>query len=332
MRISSSIKIQRLILAVSLVLFGCKLWAWWLTHSAAILTDALESIVNVIAGFMGLYALRFAARPPDANHPYGHGKIEFVSAAIEGTLILAAGLLIIYQAVYQLLHPLPLKRLDIGMLLTGFAGIVNYLVGAFALRRGKKARSATLSAAGQHLRTDALSSALLVAGVALVYFTGLIWIDSLVALAFAAFIIRAGYKVIRTSVAGIMDETDEKLLHELVNLLEQNRKPVWIDLHNLRLIQYGHVLHVDAHLSLPWYLQVKDADDEIRALEDLTRQHFGGKVELFLHVDGCRYFQCHICAVQDCPVRAHPLNQLIPWNVTNVMRNVKHGKDDWEAR
>lgn len=312
---------------VSLVLFALKFWAWYLTDAAAILTDALESIVNVVAGAMGLYALHYAARPADANHPYGHGKIEYISAAIEGTLILAAGLLIIYQAVYQLINPIALEQLDLGMLLTGLTGLVNFLVGSFAQRQGKKDRSATLAAAGQHLKTDAYSSVLVVAGLALVYLTGQIWIDSAVALAFAVFIIFTGYRVLRSSLAGIMDETDAALLEELVTLLESNRKPVWIDLHNLRLIQYGNVLHVDAHLSLPWYLQIKDADDEIRALEDLTRNHFGGMVELFLHIDACRYFQCHICAVQDCPVRAAPLKQLIPWTVANVMRNRKHGKE-----
>lgn len=287
----------------------------------------MESIVNVVTGVVGLYALHIAARPADANHPYGHGKIEFVAAAIEGTLILAAGLLIIYEAIYQLLHPQPLHRLDTGMLLTGFTGLVNFVIGAYALRKSKDERSATLAAAGQHLKTDAFSSALVVAGVALVYVTGLLWIDSIVALLFAVFILITGYRVIRTSMAGIMDEADAVLLQNLVNLLEQNRRPVWIDLHNLRVIQYGQVLHVDAHLSLPWYLQVKDADEEIRALEDLTRSHFGGKVELFLHIDACRNFQCHICTVHDCPVRAQAFSHMVPWTVENVMRNVKHGKE-----
>lgn len=328
MQASQNIKLQRVILFVSLVLFACKLWAWWLTHAAAILTDALESIVNIIAGFMGLYALRYAARPPDANHPYGHGKIEYVSAAVEGTLIIAASLLITYQALAQLLHPVPLKSLDAGMLLTALTGVINYIVGAMAARKGQAGRSATLQAAGQHLKTDAYSSALVVAGVALVYFTDIAWIDSMVALGFAVFIFHAGYKVLRQSLAGILDEANEKILQELVDLLQQNRQDTWIDLHNLRLVQYGEILHVDAHLTLPWYLQVKDADDAIQALETLTSQHFGGLVELFLHIDGCRYFQCHICGVQDCPVRAEPQERQEVWTVPLVMRDQKHGKED----
>lgn len=326
MTASRPIRLQRLIAVISIVLFAGKLWAWQLTHSVAVLTDALESIVNVIAGFIGLYSVTLAARPRDANHPYGHGKIEYVSAAIEGTMIVAAGLVIIYESIKSLIHPVVLNKLDIGLILIGGAGVVNLLLGKLAKRTGAKERSATLTAAGSHLISDAWSTAAIVIGLTLVYFTEIIWIDSIVAMILALFILWSGLRVIRTSMAGIMDESDEKLLNQVVQILQTSRPPQWIDLHNLRVIQYGDVLHLDAHLTLPWYLQVKNADEEIQALEQLIRDHFGDKVELFVHIDGCQYYQCKLCSVPDCPVRAEPLRERLVWNSHNVLKDSKHGK------
>lgn len=311
---------------LSVVLFLAKISAWYLTHSVSVLTDALESTVNIIAGFIGLYSIMLAARPSDDNHPYGHGKIEFVSAGIEGALITAAGLFIIYEAVMNLIHPEPLKSLDWGILIVGITGIVNFIIGKRAKVVAKKERSATLDAAGSHLITDAWSTAGIVVGMVIVFITKWLWLDSVIALVFAFIIIRAGYKVMRKSLAGIMDEADLGLLKEVVSFLQENRKDQWIDLHNLRVIQYGEVMHLDAHLTLPWYYEVRQAEKEIHELEDLISGHFGGKVEMFVHVDACETYSCKLCCVKNCAVRQEKFSGQIPWTVENAAKDSKHGK------
>ena len=326
----SNVKLQRLIAIASSTLLIAKFAAYYLTHSVSILTDALESIVNVIAGFIGLYSLHVAAKPKDMDHPYGHGKAEFISAAVEGTLVLSAGLLIIYNAVKNLIYPVEIHQLDVGIYLVAGTAIVNWILGAVALSQGKRNNSMALIASGKHLQTDTYSTAAIIAGLILISVTHQLWIDGVVAIAFGLFIIYTGYKIIRTSLAGIMDEADMELLEKMVNLTEKNRKENWIDIHNLRVIKYGNVLHVDCHLTVPWYLNVNQAHEEIDELSKLIRNDFGETLELFVHSDGCIYFQCHICIKHDCPVRQHSFKKRIDWTLENALQNEKHSLKDLE--
>ena len=148
-----NIKVQQLVTVVAVILFVIKLLAWWMTGSVAILTDALESTVNVVAGFISLFSLFVAAKPRDEDHPYGHGKAEFVSATVEGRLITVAGLIIIYEAINNYIHPHPLKQLDYGILLVSITAIINYITGSYCIRVGKKNNSLALIASGKHCRT-----------------------------------------------------------------------------------------------------------------------------------------------------------------------------------
>jgi cation diffusion facilitator family transporter len=182
-----------------------------------------------------------------------------------------------------------------------------------------------LVASGKHLQTDTLTTIGVIAGLVLLYYTGYKWIDSAVALAFGVFIIFTGYRIVRSSIAGIMDEADVKLLTRMVEVLNENRRDNWVDMHNLRVIKYGSVLHLDCHLTVPWYLDVNQAHAEIDALAELVRKEFGETLELFVHSDGCLPFQCHICQKPDCPVRQHTFEHRITWTLENVLRNKKHG-------
>jgi cation diffusion facilitator family transporter len=301
-----------------------KVIAYYLTNSLAVLTDALESIVNVSAGFIGLYSLYISAKPRDADHPYGHGKAEFISAAIEGTMIGAAGAIILYKAVQHLINPVELKRIDYGILLVAATAVVNYIMGYFCLRTGRKNNSAALEASGRHLQTDTVSTVGIIAGLTLLYFTGYQWIDSAVAILFGTYIIIAGYRITRSSIAGIMDEADMKLLNRLVQVLNSNRRENWVDLHNLRVIKYGSVLHVDCHLTVPWYLNVHQAHGEIDALAQLIRREFGESLELFVHSDGCLPFSCRICSKEECVERKNNFEQRVTWTLENISRNKKH--------
>lgn len=319
-----NLQLQKVVALVGVVLFIAKLLAWYLTGSVAILTDALESTINVIAGFIGLYSLYLSSQPRDANHPYGHGKVEFVSAAIEGTLIAVAGGIIIYEAIINLGNPHAIGNLDYGIILVSATAAINFGVGAWALRRGKKNKSLALAASGKHLQSDTYSTLGIIVGLVLIWITKLPWLDSAVALVFATIIIYTGYKIIRGSLAGIMDEADKDLLAEVVAKLNAERQPKWIDLHNLRIIKYGGTLHLDCHMTVPWYLNVHEAHNEIDALATLVRTHFGDSLELFVHTDGCLDFSCAICQVGDCPVRKAAFVHRVEWNVGNISSNMKH--------
>src|SRR6478672_6529810 len=228
-----NLKVQKLVAGVSILLFLIKMLAWYLTNSVAILTDALESIVNIIAGLIGLYSLYVSAKPRDIDHPYGHGKVEFISAAIEGTLILVAGIFIIYEAINSLFHPQALKKLDWGIVLVAGAALVNYALGQYCVKVGKKNNSLALVASGKHLISDTYTTMGIVLGLIVLYFTEIHWLDSAMAILFSMIIIYTGYKIVRSSVAGIMDEADMQLLKDLVITLNENRTVNWIDLHNL---------------------------------------------------------------------------------------------------
>lgn len=319
-----NLKVQKLVVVVGLALFVLKIVAWYITSSVAILTDALESTVNVVASFIGLYSLILSAKPRDSEHPYGHGKVEFISAGIEGALISVAGLVIIYEAINNLRHPHEIGSLDYGILLVMLAAAVNYGVGFLAVKKGRKNSSLALIASGKHLQSDTYSSIGIIVGLAIMRFTGWAWVDSVVALVFAFVIIFTGLKIVRSSIAGIMDEVDDELLNKVVASLNEHRVENWIDIHNLRIIKYGSVLHLDFHLTVPWYLNVNQAHDEVDKIDQLVKEEFGESVEMFAHTDGCMDFSCPICSKADCPVRQADFVKKLAWTVENISPNQKH--------
>lgn len=298
--------------------------AYFYTHSLAILTDTLESIVNVVAGFIGLYSLYVAAKPKDIDHPYGHGKAEFVSAAMEGTLIFTAGCIIIYQTVKTFFVASTLNSLDKGLWLVAITAIINFIAGSICIKIGKQNNSLALLASGKHLQTDTYSTLVVILGLVLMLFTKIFWLDKVLALAISFVIMYNGYKIIRASLAGIMDEADMQLLRAIIKILNENRKENWIDLHNLRVIKYGSLLHIDCHLTIPWYFNVLEAHAEVDALTKLIKEKFGDTVELFVHTDACYESSCSICIKQQCDKRKRPFQQKIEWTLENVLLNKRH--------
>jgi cation diffusion facilitator family transporter len=315
---------QQLIFLVAFVLFLVKILAYLLTHSVAVLTDTLESVVNVIAGIIGLYSLYVASKPRDQDHPYGHGKAEFLSAAVQGVLIIIAGIIVIYEAIQGLIEPHQLAEIDYGILLMALTGVINFLVGYLSIKRGRKNNSAALVASGKLLYSDTYSTIGVIVGLGLIYATHFAWMDSAVALIIAVVIIYTGYGVLRSSIAGIMDEADEKLLGKLVESLNNGRRDNWIDLHNLRVIKYGNVLHIDCHLTVPWYLNIREAHEEVEALIKFTKMEFGDSVEMFVHTDPCLDFSCRICLKPNCQVRKNTFERKIEWTLQNVIADHKH--------
>ena len=346
-----NIRVQKWVAAVSLALLLVKLFAYYMTNSVSVLTDALESIVNVVAGFFGLYSLQLSSKPKDVEHPYGHGKIEFISAAVEGVMVSVAAVFILFESVKNIITPVPLQQLDTGILLIAGAGVINLLLGLWCTRTGKKNNSLpcrasnpslgctlnycsgkknnslALQASGKHLLSDTYTTAGIVAGLVLLFLTGIPWLDSAVAILFGCIIFYTGFRIVRASVAGIMDERDNELLRKMIVALDSERSKNWVDIHNIRIIKYGSTLHIDCHLTVPWYLNVHEAHEEIDKLGHLVRKEFGHAIELFVHSDGCLPISCAICIKDDCPVRHHPFQRRIKWTVQNMERDEKHQVD-----
>jgi len=174
------------------------------------------------------------------------------------------------------------------------------------------------------LQVDTYSTLAIIAGLGLMLLTHLFWLDKAIAFVMGTFIMYNGYKIIRSSLAGIMDEADMVLLEKFILILNEHRLPNWIDLHNLRVIKYGSLLHIDCHFTVPWYLNVHEAHSEIDALALLIKDQFGDRIELFVHTDGCLPYSCSICTKTDCSVRQQPMLQRLDWTLQNVISNKKH--------
>jgi cation diffusion facilitator family transporter len=311
-------------LGASIVLLVMKFTAFFLTQSTAILTDALESIVNVIASGFALYSLYLAGLPRDQNHPYGHGKVEYLSSGFEGALILSAGLLIIYEAVVSFLEPHPLSDLGWGMALVAFTTAANALLGYLLTQQGRRTDSLALLADGRHLLVDSVSSIVVIIGLLLVWLTGWTWIDRSLAFVLALFIIYNGWSLVRRSVGHLLDEVDSPTIDRGGSLLNTRRQRTWIDVHNLRVQKYGADLHIDCHLTLPYYWDLQKTHEEVHRFEETLQAGFSSEVEIFVHADPCLQECCHYCHVPDCPVRAHAFMRDVVWTPENLPLNQKH--------
>lgn len=301
-----------------------KFAAYFITSSNAILTDAAESIVNVLASSFAFYSIYLSAVPRDLNHPYGHGKIEFFSVFVEGFLILLAGVLIIFKSVYNLFYPQEITSLADGSLIIAATGLINFFLGTYLVRQGRKHHSLALLADGKHLKTDAYSSAALTAGLLLIYFTEIYFLDSMLSIALGLYIIFTGYKLIRKSAGGLMDESDFERIDEIIQILNNNRRDAWIDIHNFRTQRYGSEFHIDCHVTLPYYYDLNHVHEEISKIDTLVNQKEAVRTEFFIHADPCLPQCCHYCRMKDCPVRTEEKTIDIIWTLDNVTKNQKH--------
>jgi cation diffusion facilitator family transporter len=323
-QMQGNLKVQATAVIVGLVILLIKFSAWMITGSNAILSDALESIINVLAGSLAFVSIYYASQPRDDNHPYGHGKIEFVSSGFEGLLILIAGIIIIGKAIYNLIFPQELEELGLGMLLSGGAGLVNFILAVVLINRGKKTKSVAMEADGKHLMSDAYSTIGMLIGLLIVWLTNMVWLDNAVAIIFGALLLRIGYKVTKDALAGILDETDLALVDQFIAILERHRKPEWIDIHKFRIIKFGSVLHVDCHVTVPWYYTVQQAHQIVDEIEHFINHEMDQQVELFIHTDPCRPQACVLCSVENCAVRQHPFKERLSWNKDNVLHTERH--------
>ncbi len=323
--VRTKIRTMKWTLLLSFLLMSVKFYAYFLTHSVAILTDAMESIINVLAGGFALYCIIFASHPKDKQHPYGHGKIESLSAGFEGALIFLAGVSMIVKGALSIAHPPAIVALDEGIFLTAVAGAVNYLAGRHLVRKGEALHSDLMIADGKHLITDMVSSVGLIAGLAVIVLTKLMWLDGVMAVIFGALILRTGYLLIKESANTLLDKADEAKLHTLAKILSEARRDLWVDVHSLRVLKYGSHLHVDCHVTLPWYESLESMHGEIKAIEKIVRDRLQDEVEFFIHSDPCDpRISCPICPLSTCVHRKSPFVKRLEWTLENMLPDGKH--------
>jgi cation diffusion facilitator family transporter len=321
------IRAGRLAVVVGVAVFGGKLLAFALTGSNAIFADAMESTVNVVAAGMLLFALHLSAKPPDHDHPYGHGRVEFLSAALEGTAITVAAFLIMASALRDLLAGPQIQNLDLGAGLTVAFTVVNLLLGRHLVRVGERTRSMALVADGRHVMTDVWTSGGVVAGLGVVWLTGWVWADPLIAIVLAVNVVREGWVLLRNAVSGLMDQVDVETLDHVVRVLEAERGEALIDAHGLRSWRSGARRHVDVHIAVPRYFDV----ERIHQIHDtIEMELFLGESQpgdVVVHFDPCEATLCRHCRMSDCPIRESAFEEAFVFDRQRLTREdfASHG-------
>lgn len=272
-------------LATAVVTVALKAVAAIVTNSVGLWSDALESTVNLLAAGVALWAMRLSAKPADHNHDFGHGKAEYLSAAVEGTLIVVAAAAIIVGAVNRFVHPVPLESIGIGVVLAALASVGNLVTGLILIRAGRQHRSITLEADGKHLMTDVWTSVGVLAGIGVVAVTHLTWLDPLIALGVGINIVFTGVGLVRRSVVGLLDAT---LPPDEVAVIEQALVPLTDDprvhLTDLRTRESGRQRFVQATLTVPGEWTVRRSHDLADRVEDEVSRVLPGTVT-FVHLE-----------------------------------------------
>ncbi|HBC7265695.1 TPA: cation transporter [Corynebacterium striatum] len=278
-------RFMKLSIATAVLTIVLKVLAAMLTGSVGFLSDALESGVNLVAAVVGFIALRIAAKPADANHQFGHGKAEYVSALVEGAMIFVAAALIIYTSALRLLNPQPLEQPGIGLALSTLASVLNLAVGLVLLKAGKKYRSATLRADGHHLLTDVWTSVGVLVGIALVALTDWLWLDPIAAFAVGINILWTGYKLLKESLSSLLSESLPKEEHaELDARLTELEEEFGVLFTSRRTIASGRQRLVYLTMDVPGEWTVLAAHDIADRIEDNIDELFPG-AEVFIHVE-----------------------------------------------
>lgn len=304
----------------SFVVLGLKVYAFQQTKSTAILSDALESIVNVLTALIAVFVIGYSSQPADEDHPYGHGKSEFFSAAFEGGMIFFAALVIFAESIKALTGHGEIKAIDTGIFYIAVATGVNLTVGLYLRRVGRREKSETLIASGAHLFSDVITTVGVILGLLIVKATGWTMADALIAFGVGLHLMYEGYKIVLTSVAGLVDAIDVKSLEILSKLIGEQRTEGIINIHNVRAIRSGSFHHIDAHLVVPEYWHVSKAHELTHHLEQAVVELYPYDGEFAFHLDPCKRSFCRQCDVSDCPIRAAKFEQLYSFSVTNLIQ------------
>ncbi len=283
-------------IAAAVVTIALKSLAYLLTGSVGLLSDALESVVNLAAAVLALIAIAAAAKPPDERHHFGHGKAEYLSAGAEGVMIVIAAGLIVYTAIERLLNPRPLEELGIGLAVTLGATVINGAVGLILLRQGGRHRSMALIADGKHLMTDVYTSIGVIVGVGLVAVTGWLPLDSLVALAVGANILWTGFILIRNAGRGLLDhalpDDDNERVMNVLRAFVDRHPPGELEFHGLQTRESGRDRFVSLHVLVPGSWSVTRAHDLVEEVEQAIRAELP-QAQVHTHLEPCEDPRSH---------------------------------------
>ena len=318
-------------LLIGAALMAAKFYVYHLTRSSAVFSDALESIINVVAAAFALASIILASRPPDKSHPYGHGKVEYFSAGFEGALIILAAIGIFKTGLEHILHPRPMPNLELGLLILLATSLVNLALGIGLVRVGKSTHSLTLVADGKHVLTDVYTSAGVLVGLFLVDLTGFYWLDGTVACLVGFNILFTGVTLVKKSFAGLMDAAEPGLLEEIAGLLEKHRKEDWVGIHELRAYRSGSFIHVDLHLILPRTFTLEEAHREAEEVEAIIEGAYDGRARVLVHLDACKDPDCPACRRNACRLREADYTHQGPWNVEILISERAGDPPLWET-
>lgn len=306
-------------LTIGFFMFAIKMAAFIITGSSAILSDAIESVVHIIATGFAFYSIIVSLRPPDKSHPYGHGKVEYFSAGFEGGMIIIAAIAICYFAVEDLIFGVELKQLDFGAVLIGFAGLINLFLGWYLIRIGRKTNSLILEADGKHILTDSITSIGVVIGIILVLITDLMILDPIIAIIVAANIIGTGEKLIRESVKGLMQESDSEMLLRIIDVVKKMKESDYIELHKLRAWKAGDSHFIDFHLTVPSFYSIEQSHKMQKVITDNLIKEFGESTQTMLHFDPCKSSCCIYCEMPNCEIRSEKFSIELKWELENCI-------------
>jgi cation diffusion facilitator family transporter len=305
---------------VGLVILAIKFLAWFLTGSTALLADAADTVVNVICAAMATYSVAVAARPADEDHPYGHGKAEPLSAAVEGALVVIAAMVIVIEAIRHIILAPQLEQLGVGIAIAAMGGLGNLALGLYLVRVGRREGSEAIQADGVHILADVVITAGAIAALIAVRLTGIQLFDPLVALAVAASILVTGWRVVRRALKGLLDEADLEFLSQMARHLERERRPEWVELHELRARRAGSHQHIDVHLTVPRYHSIEMAHQAADTLERSLLTFVGTSASAVVHLDPCLPRHCAGCAMEGCPVRSEPLKEQFAFDLESLIK------------
>jgi cation diffusion facilitator family transporter len=310
-------------LVFGIILLCFKFYAYHITNSQSIFSDALESIVNVVAAVITVIVIIIAAKPADDDHPYGHGKIESMASTFEGGAILLAGILIVIQSIQVFFHGAKVSEIDSGLAIVVGAGLVNGVIGWFLFIRGKKLHSEALKSGGLHLMTDTLTSVGVLIGLLLVKYTGLDWIDPVVAAFFGILLVFTGGKILVRSGNILIDGHDKETLKLIVKLFQKHYRPGVIQIHFTRVIRSGNYHHIDCHMIIPEFWSVLEAHEFSEKFEKSVIADYLVDGELHIHHDPCRRAFCESCELENCPVRKAEFKALQQLNFEEITAPMK---------
>lgn len=300
------IRIAILSIAAGTCVLGLKYLSYVLSGSVALKSDAIESVVNIVAAIFALGAVIFSGRPADKEHPYGHGKIEHFSAAFEGGLISLAAVFILIEATKGFLYGVELKDLGRGLAVNLLAGALNGLLGWFLVVQGKKMRSRALEADGHHILSDFWTTVGIATGLLAVKLTGIHWLDPLMAMVVGLLLARTGFRLVKESSQALLDMEDPAMLEKVLTAM--NRVRTWdiLALHEMRTFRSGRYTHVDVHIVVPEFYPVRQAHDLCERFGETVLKEGGIEGEVHTHVDPCCRLYCDRCPAEDCAIRKVP--------------------------